>query len=589
MDTSHVRNFCIIAHIDHGKSTLADRFLETTNTVEHRKMKEQLLDQMDLERERGITIKLQPVHMQYRGYELNLIDTPGHVDFSYEVSRSLAAVEGAILLVDATQGIQAQTLANLYLALEQNLTIVPVINKIDLPASDPEKVTTEIVNLIGCTPAEVLRVSAKTGEGVAAVLDRVIAVVPPPANAAEQPLQALIFDSHFDEFRGVVADIRVMAGRIRKGDRVNYLATGGDEEALEVGTFRPQMLPAEELLAGDIGYIVTGLKEVAECRVGDTVGQVGSKPLQGYREAKPMVFAGLFCKEGDEYSQLREALGKLKLNDAALTYEAEHSPALGYGFRCGFLGMLHLDIVQERLKREYNLDLMITVPSVAYQVHTTKNEVLVIKSPEELPDPSKISSVEEPIMRVDVVSPKQYLGNIMDMVQKKRGIYLNTEFLDETIALLHYEVPLATLIVDFYDRLKSVSQGYASMNYDLARYQKVEVVKMDILVAGEKVEALSTIVYQEEAHAVGKKIVSELKEVLPRQWFEVKLQAAVGATIIASEKISAMRKDVTAKLYGGDVTRKRKLLEKQKKGKKRMASIGKVDIPPEAFMAVLKR
>lgn len=552
-------------------------------------MKEQLLDQMDLERERGITIKLQPVHMQYRGYELNLIDTPGHVDFSYEVSRSLAAVEGAILLVDATQGIQAQTLANLYLALEQNLTIVPVINKIDLPASDPEKVTTEIVNLIGCTPAEVLRVSAKTGEGVAAVLDRVIAVVPPPANAAEQPLQALIFDSHFDEFRGVVADIRVMAGRIRKGDRVNYLATGGDEEALEVGTFRPQMLPAEELLAGDIGYIVTGLKEVAECRVGDTVGQVGSKPLQGYREAKPMVFAGLFCKEGDEYSQLREALGKLKLNDAALTYEAEHSPALGYGFRCGFLGMLHLDIVQERLKREYNLDLMITVPSVAYQVHTTKNEVLVIKSPEELPDPSKISSVEEPIMRVDVVSPKQYLGNIMDMVQKKRGIYLNTEFLDETIALLHYEVPLATLIVDFYDRLKSVSQGYASMNYDLARYQKVEVVKMDILVAGEKVEALSTIVYQEEAHAVGKKIVSELKEVLPRQWFEVKLQAAVGATIIASEKISAMRKDVTAKLYGGDVTRKRKLLEKQKKGKKRMASIGKVDIPPEAFMAVLKR
>ncbi len=590
MSTSHVRNFCIIAHIDHGKSTLADRFLEVTHTVEDRKMKQQLLDTMELEQERGITIKLQPVHMHHGDYELNLIDTPGHVDFSYEVSRSLAAVEGAILLVDASQGIQAQTLANLYLAIEQNLTIIPVLNKIDLPAADPEKVTREIVQLIGCDPSEVLRVSAKTGEGVAAVLDRVVAVVPAPADKTAEPLQALIFDSYFDEYRGVVADIRVMAGQLKKGDPVRYLATGAEGEVLDVGTFQPQLVSQDELSAGDIGYVVTGLKDVSQCRVGDTIGSSGSQPLQGYREAKPMVFAGLFCKEGNDYPQLRTALDKLKLSDAALTYEAEHSSALGYGFRCGFLGMLHLDIVRERLLREYDLDLLITVPSVAYRLTKTNGDVTTVTSPEDLPaDVSKIELIEEPVMKVDVVCPKDYIGAVMDMIQKKRGRYQNTEYLDETVALLHYEVPLATLIVDFYDKLKSVSQGYASLNYDFLRFEKTDVARMDILVAGDMAEALSSIIYRDEAHAVGKHIVAQLKETLPRQMFEVKIQAAIGSTIVASERLSAMRKDVTAKLYGGDVTRKRKLLEKQKKGKKRMAASGKVDIPPEAFMAVLKR
>ncbi|MEK7139262.1 MAG: translation elongation factor 4, partial [Patescibacteria group bacterium] len=583
--------FCIIAHIDHGKSTLADRFLELTHTVASRDMKAQLLDQMDLEQERGITIKLQPVRMDYQGYVLNLIDTPGHVDFSYEVSRSLAAVEGAILLVDASQGIQAQTLANLYLALEQNLTVIPVLNKIDLPAADPERVTREVVNLLGCRPDEVFHASGKTGAGVKAILDRVIELVPAPTGTPTANLQALIFDSHFDEYRGVVADVRVVNGALRPGDTVKYLATGAVAEVLEVGVLRPKLEPAKELAAGEIGYLVTGLKTVNECRVGDTIGQPTSAPLQGYREVKPMVFAGLFCKEGDVYAHLREAIEKLKLNDASLIYEPEHSPALGYGFRCGFLGMLHIDIVQERLKREYNLDLMITVPSVAYKVFTTKGEARIIKSPEELPDPSMIEYVEEPMMKVDIVSPKAYIGGIMDMVQKKHGEYLTTEFLDDDLALLHYRVPLASLIVDFYDKLKSISQGYASMNYDFADYQRADVAKMDILVAGEPVEALSTIIYRELAHGIGKKIVAELKEVLPRQMFEVKLQAAIGSTIVASEKISALRKDVTAKLYGGDITRKRKLLEKQKKGKKRMAAMGmgKVDIPPEAFMAVLKR
>ncbi len=588
--TSSIRNFCIIAHIDHGKSTLADRFLEVTATVEKRKMQEQLLDQMDLERERGITIKLQPVRMDYQGHVLNLIDTPGHVDFSYEVSRSLAAVEGAILLVDASQGIQAQTLANLYLALEQNLTIIPVLNKIDLPAADVPKVTKEIVHLLGCEPQEILAVSAKTGQGVEAVLTEIIKRVAPPTSADEK-LQALIFDSSFDEYRGVVADIRVVGGQVKKGDNVKYLATGAVGEVLEVGVFKPQLQPKENLTAGEIGYIVTGLKNVEECRVGDTIGRPDSKPLAGYREVKPMVFAGLFCKEGDDYPQLREALEKLKLNDASLVFEPENSPALGFGFRCGFLGMLHLDIVQERLKREYDLDLIVTVPSVAYRLTTTDGKRKIIKSPQELPDASKIETVEEPLMKLDIVSPKDYLGNIMELVAVKRGVYQTTEFLDETIAVLHYTIPLAALVIDFYDKLKSVSQGYASMNYDFADYQKADVRKLDVLVAGDKVEALSTIVYADEAYNVGKKVTKELKDVLPRQMFEVKLQAAIGGTIIASEKIPAMRKDVTAKLYGGDVTRKRKLLEKQKKGKKKMMAmgVGKVDIPAEAFMAVLKR
>ncbi|MFA6533820.1 MAG: translation elongation factor 4 [Patescibacteria group bacterium] len=586
---SIIRNFCIIAHIDHGKSTLADRFLELTGTVERRKMQDQLLDQMDLERERGITIKLQPVKMNYQGYMLNLIDTPGHVDFTYEVSRSLAAVEGAILLVDAAQGIQAQTLANLYLALEQNLAIIPVINKIDLPAADVPAVSREIINLLGCQPEEILKVSAKTGEGVLAVLGEVIKKVPPPIIIENAPLQALIFDSKFDEYRGVVADIRVTAGQVKKGDRVQYLATGAVGEVLEVGVFRPQLIPQNSLAAGEIGYLVTGLKTVADCRVGDTIGVSDSQALPGYREVKPMVFAGIFCKEGDDYAQLREAMEKLKLNDAALSYEPENSPALGFGFRCGFLGMLHLDIVQERLRREYDLSLIITVPSVAYRLFKTNGQESIIKSPQELPDGSAIERVEEPLMKVDLVAPKTYLGGIMEIAQQKRGVYLNTEFLDDKIAILHYQMPLASLIIDFYDKLKSVSQGYASLNYEFAGYQEAAVSRLDILVGGDKVEALSTIVYRDEAYAVGKKIAKELKEVLPRQMFEIKLQAAIGGTVIASERIAAMRKDVTAKLYGGDVTRKRKLLEKQKKGKKKMRTMGKVDIPPEAFMAVLKR
>jgi GTP-binding protein LepA len=622
---NNIRNFCIIAHIDHGKSTLADRFLELTQTVSKREMKEQLLDSMDLERERGITIKLQPARMVYKfkvesqkskvdeEYILNLIDTPGHVDFSYEVSRSLAAVEGALILVDATQGVQAQTLANLYLAVEQNLEIIPVINKIDLPASDVETVSREIINLVGCDKEDILKISAKTGEGVKEVLDEIVKKIPPPKKSEpNEPTRALIFDSFFDNYRGVVAEVRVVGGEIKKSDKIYFMASKAQTEVLELGYYTPKMQPTEKLQNGDIGYIVTGLKEVGECRVGDTItikppksplsggfhrlppgkgGREGysAQPLAGYKEAKPMVFAGIFCKESSDYSQLRDAIQKLKLNDASLTFEPESSPALGFGFRCGFLGMLHLDIVQERLSREYDLDLMVTAPSVGYKIFKSNSEVINIKSPQELPDPSQISYIEEPIMSVDIVTPKDYLGAVMELAQEKRGEYLNTEFIDEKVALLHYKIPLANLIVDFYDRLKSISSGYASLNYDFFGWQKAKVVKLDILVAQEQVEALAIIVYSDEAFRIGKKIVKELKNVLPRQMFEVKLQAAIGSQIIAAERIPALRKDVTAKLYGGDYTRKRKLLEKQKAGKKKMKSFGKVDIPPEAFMAVLKR
>ncbi|MFH1565419.1 MAG: GTP-binding protein [bacterium] len=674
-----IRNFCIIAHIDHGKSTLADRFLELTGTVSKREMKEQLLDSMDLERERGITIKLQPARMVYKskiqsqkskvgtsegasdealnmqdaekdniqytkykipdtnqGYILNLIDTPGHVDFSYEVSRSLAAVEGALILVDATQGVQAQTLANLYLAVEQNLEIIPVINKIDLPASDVPTVSREIMNLIGCAENDILKISAKTGEGVMEVLDEIVKKIPPPKEVdPSAPTRALIFDSFFDNYRGVVAEVRVVDGEIKKGDKIYFMASKAETEVLDLGYYTPKMVPCSVLKSGEIGYVVTGLKEVGECRVGDTItrefkvqkninnllqknfnnqlaphqtpqpplsgglrdfppdkggkGGLSVEPLAGYKEVKPMVFAGIFCKESSEYTDLRDAIEKLKLNDASLTYEPESSPALGFGFRCGFLGMLHLDIIQERLSREYDLDLMVTAPSVGYKVFKSDGDVINIKSPQELPDPSQISYIEEPMMSVDIVTPKSYLGSVMELAQEKRGEYLNTEFIDEKVALLHYKIPLANLIVDFYDRLKSISSGYGSLNYDFFGWQKAKVVKLDILVAQENVEALSVIIYSDEAFRIGKKIVKELKEVLPKQMFEVKLQAAIGSQIIASERINAMRKDVTAKLYGGDYTRKRKLLEKQKAGKKKMKSFGKVDIPPEAFMAVLKR
>ena len=590
---ANIRNFCIIAHIDHGKSTLADRFLELTGTISKREMKSQVLDQMDIERERGITIKLAPARLNWQGFELNLSDTPGHVDFSYEVSRSLAAVEGAILLVDATQGVQAQTVANLYLALEQDLNIIPVINKIDLPNAQVEKTKHEICQLLSCPPEEILAVSAKTGQGVAEVLRAIVDRVRPPKIIKEAPLRALIFDSKFDEYRGIIAEVRIFDGSVKIGDKIKFLSTDKESEVLEVGYFDPKFKKTEILQSGEIGYIVTGFKEIVHCRVGDTIALAANPvlPLTGYKEVKPMVFAGLFCKEGDMYPRLREAIEKLKLNDAALSYEPENSQALGFGFRCGFLGLLHLEVVQERLRREYNLELVVTVPSVAYRIKLKNGSQIEIKSPQELPREETIEKVFEPIMTVDIFSPKDYLGSIMQLVSQKRGIYLNTEYLDENIAVLHYHVPLTALLVDFYDKLKSVSSGYASLNYDFLKYEPTDIIRLDILVAEEKIEALSTIIYRDEAYAVGKKIVETLKESLPRQQFVVKLQAAVGGKIIAGERLSALRKDVTAKLYGGDYTRKRKLLEKQKKGKKKMMALGhgRVDIPPEAFLAVLKR
>ncbi len=593
----NIRNFCIIAHIDHGKSTLADRFLEYTKTVERRAMKEQLLDSMDLERERGITIKLQPVRMKHRGkdgkdYILNLIDTPGHVDFSYEVSRSLAAVEGAILLVDATQGIQAQTLANLYLAMDQNLTIIPVANKADLPSADVPETVKAIHQLLG-EQAVVTPASGKTGLGIEEIVERIIAEVPPPSNTADKPLRAIIFDSMFDDYRGAVTFIRVVDGSVKAGQGVKLMATGKQLPVQEVGIFRPQLEKADMLSAGEIGYIITGLKEVTGVRVGDTVADpTVTEPLPGYREMKSMVFAGIFCKNGDDYPRLREAMDRLKLSDAALTYEPENSAALGFGFRCGFLGLLHLEIVQERLKREFNMDLIVTAPSVAYMVSLTDgSEPKVMKSPQDLPDPTHISSIQEPMMRIDIITPAEYVVALMQMIQERRGEYKTTEYLSENRAMLHYRLPLSVMLVDFYDKLKSISAGYASLNYELDGYQQVEVERLDIIVAEEKVEPLATIVYKDEAYEVGRKIVDKLKEVLPRQMFEVKIQSAIGGKVVASARIPAMRKDVTAKLYGGDVTRKRKLLEKQKKGKKKMKmmGIGKVDIGPEAFMAVLKR
>lgn len=593
MQQDRIRNFCIIAHIDHGKSTLADRLLEFTGTVSKREMKDQMLDMMDLERERGITIKLQPVRMDYKDYVLNLIDTPGHVDFNYEVSRSLAAVEGALLLVDATQGVQAQTLGNLYLALEQNLAIIPVVNKIDLPNAEIEKTIQEMVALVGCKKEEVILSSGKTGAGVSEILEAVVKKIPSPGGRAAEPLRALIFDSKYDDYKGVVAYVRVVDGEVKRGDKMFLMATKTQSEVLEVGYFKPKFQPAEELSAGEIGYVVTGLKEIEKCRVGDTITQAASsgvvQPLPGYKEVKPMVFAGIFCKEGDDFPKLREAILKLKLNDASLTFETEQSKALGFGFRCGLLGLLHLEIVEERLRREHNLDVIVTVPSVAYRVTTSRGEVLIIKSPSELPDPSQIKLIEEPWIKIDVVSPSQYIGGIMQMVQEKRGVYLNTEYLEADRVILHYEIPLSAILVDFYDKLKSVSSGYASLNYEFFGYKKAEVVKMDILVAAEPVEALATIVYRDTVQDVGRRIVESLKKVLPRQMFEVKIQAAIGGKIVASEHLPAMKKDVTAKLYGGDVTRKNKLLEKQKKGKKKMKAMGKVDIPPEAFLAVLKK
>lgn len=595
MSPAPIRNFCIIAHIDHGKSTLADRFLEVTGTVSKREMRAQLLDQMDLERERGITIKLQPVTMQWRGFVLNLIDTPGHVDFTYEVSRSLACVEGAILLVDATQGVQAQTLANFELARDLGLTIIPAINKVDLPAAQVERTAQELQELTGVAAESIYKVSAKDGSGVEALLQAVCEQVPAPRVSQTSAARALVFDSRYDDFRGVVASVRVFDGSISTHD--SYTLVGGSvrQELLEVGIYTPKLQPRPMLSAGDIGYVVTGLKDIRLARVGDTlaVGE-NATALPGYRDVNPMVFAGMFPAVGVAPEKLREALTKLKLNDASLSFEGEHSPALGYGFRCGFLGLLHLDITRERLKREYGIDVVITTPSVAYQVHLTSGETRVVRGALELPTPDRIKEVMEPMVRVDIVTPGEFLGNLMSLTQEYRGEYKTTDYLGRSEAnaraVLRYELPLSAILVDFYDRVKGASQGYASLNYEFTGYHACRVRRLDIMVADEIVEALASVVYEDESYKRARTIVEQLKGILPRQMFEVKIQASLGGKIIASERLPAMRKDVLKRASsGGDVTRKRKLLEKQKAGKKRMRLQGKVDIPPEAYLKLVGR
>ncbi len=594
------RNFCIIAHIDHGKSTFADRLLELTHAVEKRQMKEQLLDTMDLERERGITIKLQPVKMRYTldgmEYALNLIDTPGHVDFHYEVSRSLAAVEGAILLVDATKGVQAQTLANLYLAIEQGLEVIPVVNKIDLPNAEVEKAKKEIIHVLGCRDEDILLASGKTGVGVQAVLERVIERVPAPDGRVDAPLRALIFDSVYDTYKGVVAFAKVVDGRVRRDTELQFLATGAEGTAVEVGYFRPKLIAGEELEAGDIGYIATGLKTIAECRVGDTIilkprerDPVRAEALPGYTEIKPTVYASLYPTDGEDYGFMRDALEKLKLNDAAFTFEPESNQALGRGFRCGFLGLLHLEIIQARLEREFSLVPTITTPSVVYELKLAgREERIPLYSPTDMPDPAGIEAIYEPYVALSIIAPSQYLGNIMELTQSIRSIYKNTEYIDAERVLLTFEAPLMDVIVNFHDDLKSASSGYASMNYEPIGYRESDVVRLDILVANEKIEAFSRMVPQRLAQHEGKKTVEKLKAVLPRQNFAVALQAAIGAKVIARETISAFRKDVTGYMYGGDFSRKKKLLEKQKAGKKRMQASGRVAIPPKAFLEILK-
>ncbi len=589
-----IRNFCIIAHIDHGKSTLADRLLEYTKTVEKRDMHSQMLDQMDLEQERGITIKLQPVTMNYKEYTLNLIDTPGHVDFTYEVSRSLAACEGAILVVDATQGIQAQTLANVYMALAQDLEIIPVINKIDLPNADPAKVAKEITETLGVKEDEIILASAKTGEGVEEILKAVVARVPEQKGDASAPLRALIFDSRYDSYRGVQAFVRVVDGELKKGDKLHFLATEQDGEVIDTGIFQPKLKSTENLETGSVGYVDTGLKDISGVRVGDTITNFKTKnpnfkdivPLEGYSEPRPVVYAGIFPVDADDYPVLKDAMGKLKLNDAALAYEPEQGGPLGFGYRCGFLGLLHLEIVQERLRREYDLNLIITSPSVVYEV--VKNaKSTKITTPSKLPE--DYDQILEPWAKVEIITPQEYIGKVMELSENRRGKYLNTEYLGEDRVILKYEIPLFNLIVDFYDKLKSVSSGYASLNYEILEYRVGDLVKLDILINKEPFSALSMIVYKAEAKTRGKQITAKLKELIPRHNFVVPIQAAVGSDIVARETISAFRKDVTAKLYGGDVTRKNKLLEKQKKGKKKMASIGSVSVPQEVFLEVLKR
>ncbi|HZC04739.1 MAG TPA: translation elongation factor 4 [Ktedonobacterales bacterium] len=595
MDQSHIRNFCIIAHIDHGKSTLADRLLEFTGSIAKRDMTTQVLDQMDLERERGITIKAQAVRMRYTArdgqeYELNLIDTPGHVDFTYEVSRSLAACEGAILVVDATQGIEAQTLANLYLALEANLAIIPVVNKIDLPSADPERVIKEIEDVIGIGREEIVLASAKEGIGTQDILEAVTHRVPQPTGAIDKPLRALIFDSKYDAYKGVIAYVRVMDGSLRVGERLQMMQVGSVAEVLELGYFSPQLISTKSLESGEVGYIATGFKDVKDCQVGDTVTAArapATEPLAGYRPAKPMVYAGLFPVEGDDYPLLRDALERLRLNDAALVFDPESSVALGFGFRCGFLGLLHMEIIQERLEREYNLDILVTAPSVEYLVTRTNGEQVTVHNPAELPTPTEIEKIEEPVMDISIFAPARYIGAIMDLVTTRRGEYRQMTYIEDDRVHLTYRMPLGELIVDFYDQLKSRTQGYASLDYTFAKYEAADLVKLDILVNAQPVDALSLITHKDKAAQQGRLLVDKLKDLIPRQLFEVPLQAAIGSRIIARETVRAMRKNVLAKCYGGDITRKRKLLEKQKAGKKRMKRVGSVEIPQEAFMAVL--
>lgn len=596
MNLDHIRNFCIIAHIDHGKSTLADRLLQLTGTISERDMTEQVLDSMDLEREKGVTIKASAVRMSYTAgdgqtYELNLIDTPGHVDFGYEVSRALAACEGALLVVDATQGIEAQTLANLYLALEADLEIIPVINKIDLISAHPDEVAKEISNLIGIPDDQIIRVSAKAGTNIVAVLEAIVEKVPPPKGDPEAPLRSLIFDSHYDSYKGVVAYVRIKDGEICPTDILLMMASGAEVKPVEIGIFAPSLRPTESLVAGEVGYIATGLKTVREARVGDTItlsARPASEALPGYRKVKPMVFAGIYPVEGEDYANLKDALEKLQLNDASLVYEPETSQALNFGFRCGFLGMFHMEIVQERLEREYDLDIIVTSPSVEYEVVMAGGSLLRIDSPADLPQEDQIAEIREPWMNIEIFTPTEYYGTVMELTTKKRGVFISQDYPAPNRVQLNFQIPLSELIVDFFDLLKSRTRGYASLDYQFAEYRPDELVKLEILVNDEPVDALATIVHQDDAYHKGQAVISTLKDIIPRQLFVVPIQAVAGGRVISRANVKALRKDVLAKCYGGDITRKKKLLEKQKKGKKRMKMVGSVEIPQEAFLAVLR-
>jgi len=594
--TDHIRNFCIIAHVDHGKSTLADRLLQLTGTIADRDMSAQVLDSMDLEREKGVTIKASAVRMYYTAkddqkYEINLIDTPGHVDFGYEVSRALKACEGAVLVVDATQGIEAQTLANLYQALDADLTIIPVINKIDLPSAKPDEVAEDVGSLLGVDPADVLQVSAKAGINVEQILEAIVERIPPPKDQDDSPLRALVFDSHYDSYKGVIAYIRVFEGSFKPTDVLHLFATGADMKPVEIGIFSPSMKPVQSLGSGEVGYIATGFKTVHECRVGDTITRTSapaSDPLPGYQHPKPMVFAGIYPVEAEEYGDLRDALEKLQLNDASLTYQAETSQALGFGFRAGFLGLFHMEIIQERIEREYNLDVLFTAPSVEYQVLMIDDEVIPVDSPADLPDESKIVEVREPWMSIEIITPTDYYGPIMELVTKRRGIFKQQEYPAPSRVQLDFEIPLSEIIVDFFDDLKSRTKGYASLDYQFLEYRPDELQKLEILVNGEPVDALATIVHKKDAYHKGQRLITKLKDLIPRQLYDVAVQASAGGRIISRANVKATRKDVLAKCYGGDITRKKKLLEKQKKGKKRLKMVGNVEIPQDAFMAVLK-